>query len=452
MPEELGQLPPRMKCAPLPGPVCAEYVGRLSAAECPTMTARTPRGAEKSGAARDPIVWAEARGANVLDADGNRFVDLTAGFGAAAIGHRHPRLVQAVKQQADRLLHALGDLHPSDVKVRLLERLAALAPFAGARAVLGLHGSDAVEIALKTAMLATGKPGVLAFEGGYHGLAYGPLAACGYSPAFREPFAAQLNPRVWFAPYPRASSRDDPGALSRAMDEVAACFKRSRGAIGAVLVEPAQGRGGIIFPPKGFLSELGSLCKRTGALLVADEIFTGLGRCGALWRSFEEDMRPDLLCAGKALGGGLPVSACLGKPEVMAAWGDPRPEALHTATFFGHPLGCAAALAALDIIESEGLVDSSRSRGKELAAALRAEIGNRPEVVEIRGAGLMLGIELDRGERTLALVQSLLEKGYITVPSSNGARVLSLTPPLNISSELLSGFVPVVAECLGALA
>lgn len=447
----LGQLPPKMTTASLPGAVGSTYVDRLAVTECPTMTGRKARGVEKAGALYDPIVWAEALGANVIDTDGNRYVDLTAGFGAAAVGHRHARIVEAIQQQSDRLLHALGDLHPSDVKIQLLARLAALAPYPGAKVTLGLHGSDAVETALKTAALATGKGGVVAFEGSYHGLSYGPLAACGYSEAFRAPFARQLNPQVWFVPFPRASDTNESAACSRALDDVEACLGRAQGAIGALLVEPAQGRGGILFPPKGFLSQLKRLCVSHGVLLIADEIYTGLGRCGALWRSSVDDLEPDLLCVGKALGGGLPVSACIGKSEVTAAWGEPRSEALHTATFFGNPLGCAAALASLDVIESEGLIEQSRRKGQVFVSDLREKVIGLPGVREVRGQGLMVGIELDRGERTLVLVRRLLERGYITVPAGKNASVLSLTPSLTISPELLCGFVSTLGECLKAL-
>ncbi len=448
----LGQLPPSVS-TPLPGVVCKRYVDVLAAVECPALTARRARRAEASGAPQDPIVWTAASGANVVDADGNRFVDLSSGFGAAAVGHRHPRVVEAVKQQADRLLHALGDLHPSDAKVQLLERLAQLAPFADAKVILGLAGSDAVEAALKTALRATGKEGVLAFEGGYHGLLYGPLAACGYKEAFRRPFARQLNPHVVFAPYPAAGSRagGEPVSATAAMQEVQRCWDQAGAPIGAVLVEPILGRGGVVMPPEGFLQALGALCRQRGAVLIADEIFTGLWRCGARWRSVEDGAAPDLICAGKALGGGLPVSACIGKPEIMAAWGNPDQEALHTGTFFGHPLACAAALATLDVLESDSEIKAAGEKGAALLAAMRQLDRCHRSLLDVRGAGMMVGLELDPPERALGLIRALLEKGYITVPAGSRSEVVSLTPPLTIGAHLLEGFVPALAECLEAL-
>ncbi|MDH4282515.1 MAG: aminotransferase class III-fold pyridoxal phosphate-dependent enzyme, partial [Myxococcales bacterium] len=197
----LGDALPAVR-SPIPADAGRAWVERLAASECPALTTRRKRRAERTGSSHDPIVWVEAQGANVVDADGNRYVDLTSGFGVAFIGHRRPEVVAAVKRQADRLLHALGDLHPSDVKIELLERLCRLAPWPRARAMLSLSGADAVTAALKTAVMATRKTGVVAFEGSYHGLTYGPLAVSGFARRFREPFQAQLQPDVHFAPWP----------------------------------------------------------------------------------------------------------------------------------------------------------------------------------------------------------------------------------------------------------
>lgn len=382
---------------------------------------------------------------NVEDVDGNIFVDLTAGFGAAAVGHAHPRVVEAVRAQTERLLHALGDVHPSDVKVALLSRLAGLAPFPDARVILGLSGADAIEAALKTAKLSTRRSGVLAFVGGYHGLSYGALAECGYSDAFRAPFAGQLGEHVTFAPYPQAG---EAGSHHDALAAVAAAWDTAKEPIGAVLFEPAQGRGGVVFPPRGFLTGLADLTRERDALLISDEIFTGLGRCGTTWLSVSEGVVPDLLVTGKALGGGLPVSACLGRSEVMRAWGAPGGEALHTSTFLGHPLTCVAALAALEVMDNEQLADRAVRIGEPFRDKLRAKLAAHRCVRDVRGVGLMLGIELDGGARALRLVRRLLERGYLVLPAGHDARVLSLTPPLAIEAEVLDAFATALDETL----
>jgi 4-aminobutyrate aminotransferase/(S)-3-amino-2-methylpropionate transaminase len=416
-------------------------VETLARTECPSFTTRRARRAERAGAPHDPIVWAEARGANVVDVDGNRYVDMTAGFGVAAIGHAHPRVVAAIETQSKKLLHALGDLHPSDVKIALLERLADLAPWDETRVVLALGGADAVEAAIKTAMLATGKPGIVAFERGYHGLSHGPLAACGFSEAFRAPFAAQLNPHVTFVPYPDAKASVDDAVAA-----VAAAWP-AEGA-GAVFVEPMLGRGGVVVPPEGFLAKLEVVAHERDALLVVDEIFTGFGRTGARFRSVADGAMPDLICVGKALGGGLPTSALLGREEVMAAWGDPEGAAIHTGTFFGHPLGCAAAHASLDVIEEEDLPTRAREVGGRFLKQLRRLGEDRAVVQDVRGLGLAAGVVLDDGDRCLRVVRRLLERGYLALPAGPDASVLQIVPPLIIDEALLVGFGDALAEVL----
>jgi 4-aminobutyrate aminotransferase/(S)-3-amino-2-methylpropionate transaminase len=434
---DTGTAPPAMIAA-LPATKSGALVESLALSECPALTARRARREEQTGVPHDPIVWTRALGANVWDADGNRYVDLSAGFGAAAVGHNHPQVVAALAAQSGKLVHALGDMHPSDVKIALLQRLAALAPMPEARVMLGLSGSDAITAALKTALLATGKPGVLAFTGSYHGLDYGPLAACGFNDAFRMPFAAQLNPHVVFAPY------GDLAAVERAL---------KKAPIGAVLVEPVLGRGGVVVPPNEFLRELPALCSKHGALLVLDAIMAGLGRNGLWPCGVGEEVEADLVCLGKALGGGLPVSACLGSGEVMRAWSGAVSHTggipLHTGTFFGNPLACAAALAALSVMERESLTARAAVLGARFMQALRTRLGAR--VREVRGAGLLIGIDTGSAERGLTAGRRLLEAGYITVPAGDGS-VISLTPPLTIASALLEGFASACERVLNEAA
>jgi 4-aminobutyrate aminotransferase/(S)-3-amino-2-methylpropionate transaminase len=445
----VSNLPPEVR-GPVPGARGAELVEALATSECPALTTRRARRSEHSRVAHDPIVWTRASGINVWDADDNRYVDMTAGFGAAAVGHSHPEVLAAIAAQSERLLHALGDVHPSDVKVRLLQRLARLSPFDDARVILGLSGSDAVTAALKTAVLATGRPGILAFEGGYHGLGYGPLAACGYHEGFRAPFASQLNPHVRFAPYPRTGT--DVGEAVRETARAWDVALRDRTEIGAVLVEAVLGRGGIVVPPPGFLRALGELARARGALLIADEIQTGLGRAGAWFRSTADGAAPDLVCLGKALGGGLAISACIGPERVMRAWGDPAGEAIHTGTFFGQPLACAAALATLDVMEREALATAAADKGRAFQAMLAGLRAHHACVREVRGAGLMVGVELDGSARALAVVRALLERGYIALVAGTNGCTVSLTAPLTISETRLTEFVHALDATLEATA
>jgi 4-aminobutyrate aminotransferase/(S)-3-amino-2-methylpropionate transaminase len=415
---------------------------RLRAVESPAFEARRRQRADASGAEQVPIVYARGEGANVVDVDGNRYVDLAAGFGALLLGHRPRAVARAMERQAARLWLALGDVYGADAKLALSEELAKLFPERGARVMLGLSGADAVTAALKTAVLATGKPGVVAFEGSYHGLSHGPLAACGLNPSFRDPFVAQLGRFVTFLPYPASETALDPVLFG-----VKTALRR--GDCGAVLVEPILGRGGCVVPPREFLRGLREACDEASALLVADEIWTGLGRAGALLSSASDGVLPDLVCLGKGLGGGLPVSACVGRGRVMAAWAAHGGSAIHTATHFGAPLACAAALATLDTLRRERLPARAEAVGNRwrrvLVDALRVGLGVR----EVRGRGLMIGVALEGGAgRALRVMRELLKAGYLVLTGGVDGDVLTLTPPLTIAEPLLLGFVPALATAL----
>jgi len=435
-----GQEPPRMIVDP-PGPMSRALAAKLANVECPAFDARRGARAEESGADHSPIVYASARGSNVIDADGNRYVDLAAGFGSLLLGHTPKRVARAIEAQMDRTWLALGDVYSADVKIALCDRLAKLFPEPGARVMLGLSGADAVTAAMKTAVLATGRAGIVAFHGGYHGLSHGPLAACGLSEGFRAPFAAQLNSRVEFLPFPTNETQIDAvrGQLGAAID---------RGGIGCVIVEPILGRGGCIVPPAGFLAMLREACDAAGALLVADEIWTGLGRSGSMLASVDAGIVPDLVCLGKGLGGGFPISACIGRARAFEAWGAHGGTAIHTATHFGAPLACAASMATLDAIASEKLAARAKEVGDRWMDALCDHLRDK-RIVGVRGRGLMIGVELEGGAaRALAVSRALLARGYIVLTGGTRGDVLTLTPPLNIDEPLLGGFASTLAECL----
>lgn len=387
--------------------------GRLEAAEVPGINTLVDGGTA--------MLWEEALGSNVLDVDGNRYIDLTAGFGVAAVGHRHPAVVSAVQRQAGRLIHGLGDVYAHPTRLELAERLCKLAPMNQARAYFAVSGADAVEIALKTGRLHSGRAGVLAFDPAYHGTTLGALAATS-RPAFREPFTEPLEHLVHRLPYGASPER------------IAELFERQPD-IGTCLVEPVIGREATRWPPAGCLEALAELCRRHQVVLAVDEVFTGFGRCGAWFVCREAGVEPDLVCCGKALGGGLPIAAVLGRKEVMDAWRSDG-EARHTATFVAHPLACAAALATLDVIDSEGLIDRSRTVGHRFGQALEP-LRNRPGVTDIRGQGLLRAIELDSPTRAHTLSRNLLHRGLIALSGGASGSVLQLCPPLVITEEQL---------------
>ncbi len=475
-----------------------------------------------------PIVWERARGVHVWDVEGKRYLDLTAAFGVAAAGHANARVVKAGQKQMARLLHAMGDVHPHRLKAELarglsritFERWAHLTTAAGGRPSSGAgthdrtggpecsaHGEladlaapedgrppnlarplvaeprrrlkvrgpssgaaktifcnsgfEAVEAALKTAMLATGHPGVIAFEGAYHGVGYGALNAT-HRDHFRAPFLSQLRQFGQFVPFPK--TRPALGALEA---QIRKLFRREK--IGAILVEPIQVRGGVQIPPPEFLPMLRRLCEEQRALLILDEIYTGFGRTGKWFACEHSGTVPDVVCVGKALTGGFPLSACVGRAEVMdAAWPRSTGEAIHTSTFLGHPVGCAMALAQLAELCTKSLIQRSADLGHVLLSALQA-LNRQPRTaseqtkggpklqLHARGLGLLAGVELrladGRPATAIALesTKQMLHRGFILLPEGEHSNVLGLTPPLTITGRQLNYAVQALREILASV-
>lgn len=395
-----------------------------------------------------PIIWDRAEGANVWDVDGNRFLDLTSGFGVATAGFGDPIFREAAGAQIEKLYHAMGDVHPARSKVELCQILSE-ATFerwgAGeGKVILGNSGFEAVEAALKTALLATGRKGVIAFTDGYHGLGYGALTVTGLE-MFARPFRGQLADFVTMMPYPdcRACAwgrTPQAGCCDeKCGEDLAEAIRRAHAKlpVGAILVEPIQGRAGEVIPPDGFLRALRKLADELGAMLIFDEIYTGFWRTGHLFACEAEGVVPDLICLGKALSGGFPISACVGKGVVMDAWPESEGEALHTSTFLGNPVGCAASVASVRrwlAPEMAGRVAEAATGWKGL---FERELVSMDEVVEVRGRGLMWGIELAdvKGSTRLAgpLVVDGLRAGLILLGGGKRGNVLSFSPTLAVS-------------------
>lgn len=404
-----------------------------------------------------PIVWERARGAHVWDADGKRYLDLTAAFGVAAAGHANPRVIKAGQKQMAILLHAMGDVHPHALKAQLARELSRItferwtrrkSKVQKGKTIFCNSGSEAVEAALKTAMLATGKAGVIAFSGAYHGLGYGALNAT-HRDHFRSPFRPQLREFGHFVPFPACDAD-----LGRIEESIA---RASRGKhIGAILVEPIQVRGGINIPPRELLPRLRALCDDQGALLILDEIYTGFGRTGKWFACEHSAAAPDLICLGKALTGGFPLSACVGRADIMdAAWPPSSGEAIHTSTFLGHPVGCAMALAQIREIETRKLVLRSEKLGRFLVAALsNFEPRTSNLKLSARGLGLLVGVDIRLAngapatQAALKAIKTLLHRGFIFLPEGEHSNVISFTPPLTISESQLRNAVSALKEVL----
>ncbi|MDD4933854.1 MAG: aminotransferase class III-fold pyridoxal phosphate-dependent enzyme [Methylacidiphilaceae bacterium] len=441
----------------IPGPRSAELCAGLRRWESRNVTFLSPD---------FPVFWEHAEGVNVWDVDGNRYLDLTAGFGVAALGYSLPAIAAAGGAQLRQLPLGMGDVHPSAGKVRLLELLSRLTFEAWgrgeAKSILGCTGSDAVEAAMKTALLATGRPELIAFQGSYHGLAYGAMEATQMGD-FRKPFIEQMAKRAVFLPFPncwhcpwgrgeRSPAECDARCRCALVDELKRVFA-SR-SVGAILVEPMLGRGGMILPPDWFLPLLRQVADEEGALLIFDEIFTGFFRTGPRFACERSGVVPDLLCVGKPLGGGFPISACIGPAEVMDAWPESDGEALHTSTFLGSPLGCRMGCAFLEEIERRQKDLAVEEKGKGLLAGLSDLALPASPLKNVRGSGLFIGVEVNdpqgRPHAALAsrLVSALLKAGVILLAGGPDRHVLSFTPPLIVTQEELDWSVTTLHSLL----
>jgi 4-aminobutyrate aminotransferase-like enzyme len=385
---------------------------------------------------------------------------LTAAFGVAAAGHANRRVVAAGRRQMGVLLHAMGDVYPHAGKAALARELSRVtferwtarpdnSRLTG-KTIFANSGFEAVEAALKTALLATGRPRILAFTGAYHGLGYGALNAT-HRGHFRSPFDAQLARFGAFAPFPKNDS--DLARLEGVISKL-----QKEAPFGAILAEPIQGRGGINIPPAGFLPLLRKLCDQFGALLILDEVFTGFGRTGKWFACEHSATVPDIICLGKALTGGFPLSACVGRAGIMdAAWPRSTGEAIHTSTFLGHPVGCAMALAQIKEIQTRRLSERSATLGEFLLRQLRAAIPPSPWRFEIRGLGLMAGVEIRQPDgapaaaAALGIMREMLAAGFIVLPEGEASNIISFTPPLTITRAQLATAALVFRQAITTL-
>ncbi|HEY1428440.1 MAG TPA: aspartate aminotransferase family protein [Candidatus Tumulicola sp.] len=418
---------------PIPGPHSRALLESLARSESRNVTAISDE---------FPVVWERAENAAVEDADGHRYIDLTAAFGVANVGHANPNVVAAAAAQAARLPHAMGDVHPPSARIALLERLADIVPAGLQRTFLATTGSEAIEAAMKTAMLATGRSRFAAFRNAYHGLSIGALALCGLE-KFRAPFANAVAPGTVWLDFPRENDTDAASAIAATQDQL----RDDATGIAALFVEPIQGRGGCVVPPEGYLRELRALCDRFGILLVVDEIYTGFGRTGTWFAIERENVTPDVLCIGKAMGGGFPISAAVATTSAMDAWPVSKGEALHTSTYLGNPVGCAAALAVIDETQRRELP----LRAIRIGDIVRERCAGWPRrygVVALRGRGAFWGIAFEQPERAEWVVKRALRSGIILLQSGAGGNVVTIGPPLTIEFDDLRDALDTIERCL----
>jgi 4-aminobutyrate aminotransferase len=421
----------------LPGPRARELIARDEAVASPSLTRAYPLVAE-SGA-----------GMIVTDVDGNRFLDFAAGIAVCSTGHSHPRVVAAIKEQADRLIHIAATDFYEPRYLEFMERLAAIAPFEErARVFLTNSGTEAVEGAIKLARYHTHRPGIIAFEGGFHGRTMGALSLTNSKVKQRAGFGP-LIPMVHHAPFPRVRAwREDSGGDGSA--ELAhlrgTIFGRqiAPSDVAAIVVEPIQGEGGYFPAPKAFMEGLRQICDEHGILLIADEIQSGMGRTGSWWAIEQMGVEPDIVLTAKGIASGMPIGAFIARESVWT-W----PPGAHGSTFAGNPVCAAAGLATLEIIESEGLANAA-AMGARLRSGLQRAAEGVEAVRDIRGAGLMLGVEFDSHEVAEAVQEAAFRRGLLTLEC--GESSLRFSPPLIVDAAAVDTAVRIFGEAVGASA
>lgn len=403
------------------------------------------------------VVVDGGRGATFWTASGRKFLDLHSMAAIMNIGYGHPAHLRAVHAQVDRMIHCNPAYVVSRPLAELAERLAAITPGAWEkRVVFGLSGSDANDGAIKLARAATGRQLIIAFHGAYHGNTYGALSLSAVSAAMRHGFGPTV-PGVFHAPYPRVRSSDSGSVVEATVTASLAELRRLFATlappedVAAIFIEPVQGDSGIFVPPVNYMRELASLAAAHGILVVAEEVQTGIGRTGKMFACEQFAIEPDLLVMGKALGGGIPISAVVARSELMDAWSAPG----HVFSTSAGPLAAAAASAVLRIVAEDGLLDAASERGAQFKAGLEVLAAKTPQIRDVRGMGLMLGVELDAGGRGTEDATRLLAAKVVKGCFNRGCfltfltgSVLRIMPPLVISAEEVDRALCAIEESL----
>lgn len=366
---------------------------------------------------RFPVNVARGKGTRVWDVNNKEYIDCMGGYGVALVGHCNDRVVSAIKKQADTLITAHMSVY-NETRLEFMKKMAAQAPPGLTKMFFANSGAESVEAALKFARKFTGKPGVIAMNGAYHGKTFGALSVT-YNEKYRKSFMPLLD-GVKFVPY------SDPSKLEEAVDD----------STGAVILEPIQGETGIIVPPDDLIPKIREICDRKNLVLIFDEIQAGLGRTGKMWAGQNWNTTPDIMCLAKGIAGGVPMGVVLTKPEIM----DVIKLGEHSSTFGASPLACAAASATMDALTQDGLVDNAAKTGRFFKEKLE-ELKERHKIIrEVRGLGMMLGVEL-RFEVKDVLFDGI-SQGLLMLYS--GRNILRLLPPLVMDESTVSRAVEIM--------
>ena len=370
---------------------------------------------------RFPVTIEKGVGAHVWDIDGKEYIDCMGGYGVALVGHQNQRVNNAIKEQLDKIITVHSSLY-NKTREEFLKMLIGLAPKGLTQVHLNNSGAEAIEAAIKFARKFTGKKGMVAMKGSYHGKSFGALSLT-FSPKYRKPFEPLVE-KVSFASF------GDIESLRSVIDDDTAF----------VILEPIQGESGIIVAPEGFLQEVRKLCNEKGILLIFDEIQAGLGRTGRLWACDHWNTAPDILCLAKGIAGGVPMGATLVRPDILASMNKGE----HSSTFGGNPISCAAGIAALKALTEDGLIENSEKMGKIFRDGLEKLKEKHTMIREIRGKGLMIGIEMKFEIKDILM--GLIKEGILMLYS--GRNILRILPPLVISEDDITKVLHVLDSIL----
>jgi 4-aminobutyrate aminotransferase len=403
--------------------------------------------------------WSHGEGHILYDSAGTGFLDFACGIATTSLGHHHPAVTAAIKDQADKLLHicnALGYLEPVG---RLAAMLADACPAPLDTVFFGNSGTEAVEASLKLARRVTGRPGIIAFRGAFHGRTFGAASITSSSINYRLGYEPLL-PSVYLTPFPnvyRYFGGDQEAATAGAMGALRTLLGHEipASSVAGIIIEPIQGEGGFNPAPAAFMRELRALCDQHGILLICDEIQSGIARTGLMWAFEHAGIVPDVVCVAKALANGMPIGAIVTRRELQERWG----VGAHGTTFGGNPVSCAAGVAVMRTIAEQGLVSNAAARGDELLAGLRELMAQDDRIGDVRGPGLMVGVELvkDRATRdpdtdtSEALIQACADQGLLILNCGTHHNVIRFLPPIDVTTEEIARGVDMFRTALQSI-
>jgi 4-aminobutyrate aminotransferase len=403
--------------------------------------------------------WSHGIGHRLYDTAGRAYLDFANGIAVTALGHAHPRVTAAIHEQVDRLIGPISAIGFAEPVSRLAAALDATFPDPLDSVMFLNSGSEAIDAALKLARRVTGRPGIIAFRGGFHGRTYGATSITTSNLNYRTGYEPML-PGVYFAPFPAAYQ--DFGGDEEAASEASLAILHSlfstiiaASQVAAIVIEPVQGEGGYIPAPASFLRGLRSICDRHGIMLVIDEVQSGFGRTGTMWAFEQAEIVPDVVCMAKAIANGLPLSAIISSREVQERWG----RGAHGSTYGGNPVACAAGLAVLETIHDEGLVANAVARGAELVAGLGKIAAEDDRIGDIRGPGLMVGVEFVRDRATREpnstlpdqLMAACADAGLLVLTCGHSHQVVRWIPPLDVTAAEIAEAVEIFGETLATI-